>query len=50
MLEFPVYQTVARNSESVGAAWRSIMEMVFRMPGILPQTSITIPLSDVSRW
>jgi hypothetical protein len=35
--QLPVYQTPAGQSESFGAAWRSLMERAVRTPAMLPQ-------------
>jgi len=50
MLQLPVCQNPAGKSESFGAAWRRLMEMVVRTPIMLPQFSITILLLDGYRW
>jgi len=50
MLQSPICQTPALTSESVGAAGRSEIEIVFRTPIMLLQSSITILLPDGQTW
>ena len=46
MLQPPVCEAQARESESIEAAGRSLMQMVVRTPVMLPQSSMTLLLPD----